>query len=479
MSHHDEPQGLSSGAVAEPAVVAALRKVIQDRRLTKEFLNTREAGNILAGLREITLNGKPLDVWSSLSIAGRAASVSKPMESPFLSIVDERIEAGLPAFEPLQDGDDRRYLAQAMQRRPSPEVVDIAFLEIVRDDRAEKARLVWVDIALSAAETRQEFLRRINQNIVRLFGSTIDRSDTLARRIKRINSAISEKLLISELPSGAEFSRQLRILYTGHLSEEGPEDRRVRDETGIELMAALTDIVRLSLSAASDPNSYLVAQDLRAWWRPASPPQEFEGHCRRLARHGAEALHVFARQGLRNEALRRSLVAIGGGNLLERVAREIIDRDSSLPEELSAWFCTGEQPAKRQSIAAVEALASERLDTDVSRLLVYVRSPEFDGAAAERIAQDVSDLMPDEGQLISAMAGRAKQVSQVVQAIAKRLHISLFLDIGETVLFDPAQYDSVNEAPIGSSVLVVRSGTRKTEPGRPPHILLKPKVKHS
>ena len=478
MSQQEEAQGQSSVA-AEPVVVSILRKVIQERRLTKEFLDTEEAGGILAGLRETTFSKKPLDVWFSLSIAGRAASVSKPMESVFFPIVEERIEAGLPFFEALQDGEDRWYLAKAVQRSPSPEVVSIAFSEIVRDELGEKARRVWVDVALSAAETRQEFLKRINQNVDMVFGSSRNRSDALARRIKRINSAISEKLVTSDLPSGAEFSRQLRILFAGHLSEEGPEDRRVRDETAIELMASLTDIVRLSFAAASDPNSYLIAQDLRNWWQPASPLQEFEGISRRLVRQGAEALHVFARQGLRNDALRKSLAAIGGSNLLERVAREIVNRDSSLPEEMSAWFCTGEQLARRQSIAAVEALSSERLDSDVSRLLVYVTSFEFDGATIERIAQDVSELMPDEGQLISSISGKAKQVSQVVQSLAARLHISLFLDTGAVVQFDPAQHDSINDAPIGSNVLVMRPGTRKTEPSRSPRILLKPKVKHS
>lgn len=478
MSQQEDAQG-KGDQVVEPDVVAALRKVIQDRRLTKEFVETGEFGRILAGLRETILKGSPLDVWSSLSIAGRAASVSKPMENVFFPIVDQRVDAGLPYFEALQDGEDRWYLAKALQRNPSPEVVEIAFSEIVRDDLGEKARRVWVEVALAAAETRDEFLKRINRNVDLLFGSARDRSDTLARRIRRINSAISEKLITSDLPAGSEFSHQLRILYSGHLSEEGPEDRRLRDEAALELMSSLTDVVRLSFATASDPSSYFIAQDLRNWWRPASPPQEFEAISRRLVRHGAEALHVFARQGLRNDALRKSLVAIGGSSLLGRVAREIVDRDSSLPEDLSAWFCTGEEPAKRHSSAAVEALSGERLDTDVSRLLVYVRSSEFDGAAIERIATDVSELMPDEGKLISDISGRAKQVSQVVQSLAKRLHISLFLDTGEVVKFDPAQHDAINEGPIGANALVVRPGTRKTEPNRSPRILLKPRVKHS
>lgn len=468
----------STGSPEEPDVAKALRKAIRDRRLTKEFLGTAEFQAIFSDLRTVILRGAPFEVWISLALAGRAASVSKPMETVFFPLVDERIESGLPAFEALQDGEDRWYLAKALQRKPSPEVEEIAFSELVRDDVGEKARRVWVEVGLAAAETREDFLKKINNSIDYLFGKTRDRSDVLARRIRRINSAISDKLIISDLPAGLDFSQQLRILFSGHLSEEGPEDRHLRDEAAIEFMETLTNTVRLSVDAASDPSSYLIAKDLRNWWRPASPPPEFEGISRQLVRHGAEALHVFARQGLRNVPLRKNLVAIGGSELMERVAREIANRDSSLPEELSAWFCTGEEPAKRHSSVAVEALSGERLDTDLSRLLVYVSSSGFDGAAIERIAQDVSELMPDEGRLISGISGRAKQVFQIVQSLSRRFHISLFLDTGEVVQFDPAQHDAVNEGPIGANVLVVRPGTRKTEPNRSPRILLKPKVKH-
>jgi len=478
MSQHEDAQG-QSGQLTDPAVVAALRKVIQDRRLTKEFLQTDEFSRILVGLREAALDGSPIEVWSSLSIAGRAASVSKPMESVFLPIVDQRVDAGLPSFEALQDGEDRWYLAKALQRSPSPEVVEIAFSEIVRDELGEKARRVWVEVGLAAVESREKFLKRINSNIVQLFGSARDQSDTLARRVRRINAAINEKMVTSDLPAGSEFSHQLRCLYTGHLAGEGPEDRRLRDEAALELMASLTDVVRLSFDAASDPNSYFIAQDLRNWWWPASPPQEFEAISRRLARHGAEALHLFLRQGLRNDALRKSLVAIGGDSLIAQVAQEIVNRDSSLPEDLSTWFCTGEEPPMRHSSASIEALSGERLDTDISRLLVYVRTSELDGAAIERIADDVSEIMPNEGHLILGTSRKAKQVSQVVESLANRLNISPFLETGDVVQYDPAQHEAVNEGTIGANVLVVRPGTRKTEPNRSPRLLLKPKVKHS
>jgi len=470
---------MRANSVDDPVAVANLRKAIQDRRLTKAFLETGEFKKILMDLDKTLHQGRELDVWSALAIVGRAASVSKPMGKVFFPIVQERLRSGLPNFIPLADGEDRWYLAKALQRSIAPEVVEIAFSEIVRDDVGEKARRVWVDIGLSATKTREEFLERINKNVDLVFGSSRNQSDALARRIRRINAAIGEKLVMSDLPSGPEYSRQLRILYTGHLSEEGPEDRDLREEVAIELLESLTDIVRLSFSAASYPNSYLIAKDLKGWWAPASPPSGFEVILRKLVRLGAETLHIFARQGLRNNALRKSLVLIGGTDLFRRLAQEVVNRDSSLPEDLSTWFCTGEDLAKRQSSAVVEALSGERLDTDVSRLMVYTTSAEFDGALVERLADDVRELMPDEGRSIASIAGKMKQTTQVVRSMSKRLHISLFLDVGEIVQFDPAQHDAINEGPIGATVVVVRSGTRKTEHNRSPRILLKPKVKHS
>ena len=128
MCQSEESQNQSDSA-KEPEVAGALRKVIQNRRLTKEFLETDEFEEILVALRKTILDGSPYEVWSCLSIAGRAASVSKPMETVFLSIVEERIASGLPSFEALQDGEDRWYLAKAMQRKTTPEVVEIAFSE--------------------------------------------------------------------------------------------------------------------------------------------------------------------------------------------------------------------------------------------------------------------------------------------------------------------------------------------------------------
>lgn len=158
-----------SGNVSEPFAVVELRKVIQERRLTKDFLEADECRNLLTALRRSIHSDAESDVWSGLSVAGRAASVSKPMEKVFVPIIDERLQMGLPPFTPLQDEENRCYLAKAIQGSSAPEAIEIAFSEIVREV-SENARRTWVGVALCASNSKEEFLTRIRCLILRFDG---------------------------------------------------------------------------------------------------------------------------------------------------------------------------------------------------------------------------------------------------------------------------------------------------------------------
>lgn len=463
----------------EPASVRHVRELVQDRRLTKEFAATGDFRSALDGLRRTMEGTVASDTWLCLSVAGRAASVSKPMEREFSPLIAERIGSGLPSFVPLHDGEDRWYLAKALQSNPSPEVSEIAFDEIAREDVGEKARSVWTDIGFAASDSREHFLLQVNEGLERAFGGARSRSDVLARRIRRIVAAVRSGLMLADLPHGPGYSAELRRLFTGHIDVEGPEDRSVREEVGAELVSSLHDIVRLSVSASADPKSYEIVTDVRGWWTPASPPREIEQPARRLAGSGVDTLMVFARQGHRNAALRASLVRAAGAGAIGALARKATESDPSLPEDLSAWLVTGEAAKARRSSEVLSALSSARSEEDISRLLVLVSSPDVDPAEISRLGGEIEDLMPEAARSVSRIAGRSRQISQVVRAMARRRRLSLFLDFGQVVEFDPAQHDPVGEPVIGEIGVVHRPGTLINEPGRPPRIILKPKVRSS
>lgn len=474
-SRSSSPDAQSPGP--EPASVRHVRELVQERRLTKEFATTGEFRSAVDGLRRTLQVSDASDMWLCLSVAGRAASVSKPMEREFSPLVADRIASGLPSFVPLHDGEDRWYLAKALQSNPTPEVSAIAFDEIAREDVGEKARSVWIDIGFAASGSREQFLSRVNEGLETAFGGARSRSDVLARRIRRIVSAVRRGLMLADLPDGPGYSGELRRLFTGHIDVEGPEDKSLREEVGAELVSSLYDIVRLSVSASADPKSYEIVTDVRGWWTPASPPREIEQAARRIAASGVDTLMVFARQGHRNAALRASLVKAAGARTIGALANKATEGDPSLPEDLSAWLVTGEASKARQSSEVLDALSSAQVEEDISRLLVHVSSPDMDPAEISRLGGEIEDLMPEAARSVSRIAGRSKQVWQIVRAMARRRRLSLFLDFGQVVEFDPAQHDPVDEPTIGEIGVVHRPGTLINDPGRPPRIILKPKVR--
>jgi len=170
-------------------------------------------------------------------------------------------------------------------------------------------------------------------------------------------------------------------------------------------------------------------------------------------------------------------VRAAGAGAIGALAKSAIEYDPSLSEGLSTWLVTGEAAKARQESEVLSALSSARLEEDISRLLVYLSSPYMDPAEVSRLSGEIEDLMPEAAQSVSRIADRSRQLSQVVRAMARRRRLSLFLDFGQMVEFDPAKHDPVGEPAIGEISVVHRPGTLINEPGRPPRIILKPKVR--
>ena len=461
----------------EPLPVHRLRYLIKNRKLTKKYSQTEEFAALVSGLEEVLANEEATSFYLGLSIAGRAASDSKPMELVFNKCIADRLQSPMPSFVVLQDGEDRRYLAKALQVANPATASDLAYSELVREDAKEKARKTWAEIAFAAAVSREELLFQINRAISHVFGHTKSRSDSMARRIRRIIAAIKDNLILSDLPAGPEYGTQLRTFFVGHFTDEGPEDKKLRNDYAHEVIAALIDVSRLSLPASSDPHTYDVVKEIKYWWQPAAAPATIESLGRKLAQSGLETLLVFARQGHRNEPLRRSIVESVGHHNYEKLANTLIGRDGTLTEDMATWVITGGNAKSRRSSEVVEALSSEQVNEDMSRLLIYLTSPETSSAEIASLTQEIEDLMPEQAGSLQAMGKRLKQVVQVVSVMAKRNNVHLFLGVGDIVQFDPAQYEPVGDIAVGRSCLVARSGTRLKEPGRPERIIIKPRVR--
>ena len=178
--------------------VKRLVTMIRERRLTKEFFDTEEFSGIWDEVQACLNRQSGNEVWIALSVVGRASSISKPAETVFLPAIKRRLAEALPKWCELEDGEDRYYLAKALQFAPNRQIVDFAFAELAQEEAAEKARRVWAGIAFAHSSSREEFLARLNERIAHVKQKQGLTVDSLIRRIRRISNVIAEDLATAE-----------------------------------------------------------------------------------------------------------------------------------------------------------------------------------------------------------------------------------------------------------------------------------------
>ena len=413
----------------------------------------------------------------ALSVVGRASSVSKPAEAVFVPLIKERLSKTLPAWSTLEDGEDRYYLAKALQFVSHEKIVDRAFIELAREEAGEKARRMWATIAFEHSSTRQEFLMRLSKCVTQTKLEQNLSIDSLIRRLRRISSAIVEDIAIAEKPAGSEFGDALRNFYVGHTIVTGPDDRELREEGANDFAQSLAKIIRLNFRAASDPSAYGILTALRNWWKPTTPPRTFEQISKKIAIIGVDTLHIFARQGVKNRHLREAVTRACGRRTVNTLSRRVADSDASLPENIAHWLAHGSEQMNQRTTATIEALLDKDLDEHIGRLLIAISSPDANHRTLKGLIDQVSILMAEEANTLSRFATRLSQIVQWSRAMSRSRNIELISAYGEVVSYDPAVHVANNDCVVGSDVVVATPGAIRKVPGRPQILIVKVKVR--
>ncbi len=455
---------------------ALLRQTIQERRLTKEFLASTEFSDIHRALLQPQESLVPQDFWLALATLGRAANVSKPAEASVKPVILRLLSGSIPTYVALSEGEDRYYLAKALEYHSDPAITQIAFSELAGEELAETARAVWIGIALHNSRSKAEFLRELNNRLDVLAQGGALSLDSLARRVKRISALMLDPLITSDLVSGRSYGSELRHFFAGQFRARPPTDKELRDEFALEMIAGVSRIVRLNFSAGTDPAVYLVAADVRGWWHPASLPLKLEQAILKLARTGMEALHIFARQGVKNAPLREAIVQAVGADTANTIARVTVSDDSSLSEDVSNWVVSGREIKVRRSTQAIDEFAANRLDEYVGRLLIACNRPGANSNSVALIAERIADFMPDEAAVVSSAATSLAQIAQWTRAIARSRNVELIGSIGDTLVYDPALHMGSSATVLGSDVRVVTPGIVKSDANRPRQLIQKIEV---
>lgn len=468
----------STKATAEdfPTPIAELRALIRERKITKELFETAEFQKLLEQVATCATSDNPKVFWIAISTLGRMASISKPAERIAYPIIAKGLSREMPEMRRLDDGEDRYYLAKSLELGGNEKITDLAFRELAEEEAAETARRVWVAIASDGCNSLTDFLGRLNKEITVAVKPLQGNADAICRRLRRINSALENVLATAEIDTGEEFGKQLRSLYLGHLPSAGPDDRELRRDTSQDYLESLRRIARLNFVARSDPAIYKVVDGIRNWWRPATPPENFEATARQIARLGVESLHSYAKQGVMNKPLREALVAASDKQTIERFAREFAAHSHGIDAEIAYWFINGKEPRETRSIRAVEAMSDTKLDEYVARLLISLDTSELRGSELEQALKDVVDIMPAEGEILSGAIKRTAQIAQWGRAIARMRRIELKPLQNETVQYDPSVHAGEDDLKLGMTVRVSTPGAIKKTQGDVQVVLIKAEV---
>jgi len=463
--------------MGEPVEIIKLRSMVQDRILTKELLDTPEFDELLKALSTHVTSTDQNTRMMALSVLGRASSVSKPVKTKLSPTIVHGLSIPITQSIEISDGDDRYYFAKAVSFADKNWIYDYAVEQIAKEEIAEKARTEWVNMAIKKAASLESFLADINSalNLV-LSKSKLD-ADAIARRLLRISASLESYLATEDMPVGDNFGKQLFKFHITHNSRSGPDERKLRLSAAKEQINSIIKIIRLNITANNDPELYKTVGAILRWWHPATPPQELSALTTRVAEIGSKTLHMYARQGVKRAALRKSLVDACSKTILGRITKAIADSDPSLDSEISHWFATGEELRTAHKNEAVSHQSSKTFDENFAHLMIALSSSKLNQDDIGLVSESVGAVFPEESQVFKTATDQISIIKQWVRSLARSRRLELLGKPSEQVKYDPVLHDGMNDMLMNADVKVTRPGVVKKSEGRPDTIIVKMQVR--
>lgn len=467
---------MTPSEMGSPAPLQSLQEMIRDRKITKEVISEPSFLHNLEAVSELLWTDDERLFWSVVATLGRTASFHKAAHNLILPILEDRLSKETPAFIKLPESTDRFYVASVCDAMEPGSFSSIAFREIASEETGEKAREVWVRVALKASKSLSGFLAELNDQIASLVSSGLADANTICRRIRRITVTICETVAMSELSAGDGLGIELRRLFVGHLPKSGPDEKELRDQAATEFSESLGTIIRLNFSVRLDPASYNTIGRMRSWWGVAAPPEGFEKNAEKICRYGLEALLVDAKQGIRNTELRQGLSHAVGKKAIERLASEIADRHQSLASDVAFWFVHGVNRPEKTRSSSAQSFSDASADEHIARLLVSIESAERRSRTVSSAIEDIRDIFPEEAKLLTEAHKSTQAIMQWARATAHARRISLYPNFNDIVEFDPLEHDTHLPIVRGAQVRVTVPGAIRKVPGGVSVLILKGQV---
>jgi len=412
----------------------------------------------------------------ALALMMRIAMTVRAARSAVEARIRELLQIPYPSLSSLADAGEREYLAQALCLASGPAAVEHLANEAVREEQAENAREILVRGLVAISPCLAEALKKMSSALKGIRFDTLEPEVSRARRLLRLLRALSGPVRDTDLELGERSGKQLADL--AKVGELGVRDEpTLRSQLAEATLEATSDIIRLHFVAATNPETYAGALAVRAWFVPASWPDELHATLVRLGRQISGAIELLAKQGVADDRLRDVLVVILGEFAAKARLSRLSEELSGIDDDVRRWLSFGTSRTMRNTNAVVEEGVYSIADAIIGELLRTASRAErtFDLEGPD-LAKVLEILDPPQAEAAGRIIAQARALAGLARTLAVQRNLRLRGEVGDEVDYSPHEHE-LGSRSVGSRRVRLRSpGVERSVTGQPLEIVLKADV---
>ena len=461
MNEHQEMRNVLEEFGSQVDVVQLSRVVtalIKAKRSLFQALDDKRFRGGLEHLAEKARDNKDPKVrLIAISALERLRVVMRSKAQYVTKLLRSALDAPLDSSQCLEDGDDRYYVASALQLSEAEWVTDYCAREIVGELSAENARIAHAERLLELVPAIEDGFDRLTSNWNAFVQPADDVPNAICRRLRRIFQALERCLGRVEMKERGLLGESSRRFITRALEgQKEPDNLAVLRALANTIALFLNTAIRARLSLLLDSSIYVPLRVCRRWF-PLSSWPIFVGRSRdfgRLVSTLSQAILLSARQGVFEKGLLDALeLCAGDRESAMKVTKSLAEANSGLSAAMQSWLKTWRTTEVESEVRDQPAF---ELDRHIAAALLEAWSIRHDGEEARRPEVEV---------------GRALVSS--IRALAEARGISLLGEVGSETDFAPDLHAIVGDLTGTRRVRILRPGVERRSDTGIRHVLVK------
>lgn len=425
--------------------VSALNGLIAARQLSRATKTPDFTKGVEKLIEYVGDPDYPSQRMIALAAICRIASIVKRSRAHLSDALATALSNPLPPLQSVSDPDNRLYIVSAWRYSQGAWWKSYLSITAVEEDSAERVRQKSLEGLIALSPNLSAVISELHEPLSSLRFRTEKPNDSMARRVRRLASALRIAFSKSGVEPGFDAGAKLANLLKSAFRLTGaPTHHRTAVELAEEVGKLVHEIVRARFSLATSPTTYAAVHEVHSWFEPS----DWEGFTQEsksyalLSRDVREALNLLVRAGVSDNELFSTLtVAIGSLDRARVIGRELADELKGLPEHLRNWLL-GKAPRTRSSLATE---SQERtLDEVIGELLIdAARFSELSQALRRDTLPEIAVVAPQIADSVGAFIILCESMTNTVRLLANRRHLQIRGTNGQELEFSPLEHEMV------------------------------------